>query len=112
MQERPINAAAMARHEAEQARAGWGMSQQAANEAAAAPSKPLFLGNKVYAISPPTLSIMASIGSVARRYCEAMTPLAALLHEPALKELLPELQGECTRGETRAQIVGERRDDQ
>ena len=92
--------------------AGWQLDRQAANEAAAAPVKPLFLGGKVYAISPPTLSIMASIGSVARRHCEAMTPLAALLHDSAWKELPLDLQRECAREATRAQIGGQRTVDQ
>lgn len=112
---RPVNQAAMDRHQREQAgqdAPGWGMSQAAANEAAVAPAKPLFLGGKTYAISPPTLSIMASIGSVARRHCEAMSPLAALLHDPAWKELSPELQRECAREATRAQIGGQRTVDQ
>lgn len=88
------------------------MDKKQANEAAAAPAKPMPLGGKVYVVSQPNLAIMAAIGSLARKSCEWDTPLGALVNDPSWKELPPEVQLQCAKLAAQAQVSGQRTVDQ
>jgi hypothetical protein len=88
------------------------LDKRQANEAAAAPAKPMPLCGKVYAISQPNLAVMAAIGSLARKNCEWDSPLGSLVNDPAWKELSAEAQLQCAREAARAQTSGQRTVDQ
>jgi hypothetical protein len=77
-----------------------------ANVEAAAPSRPLLLGERTLLIAQATLPDVASIGSVARKHAHKDTPLGRIWGDPVFKELSPPERLELLREAGRVQAAG------
>jgi hypothetical protein len=77
-----------------------------ANTEAAAPSRPLLLGERTLLISQATPADMASIGAVARKRARRDTPLGRLTGDPVFATLPPALQRDLLLDAGRVQAAG------